>query len=275
MMGKETIGEDKALTWEQFEEKAKADIEEVKSKRAKAKNKAVHSAWIYRGHSCACWQLETSLERFLRDELGQEKDTYPAKLYYVYLSSIVPVINSLTDQKFEKFKPQEVHLMRSGPMPHCELLYFARHHGFPTPILDWTASYYVAAFFAFRHSKRGEDVAIYAYKEWNERARGGRVDNPIINQQGSYVETHARHYKQQSIYTICSAKIDDKIFFMKHEVAVEQSPENHSIKKFILRAGEKEKVLENLFSMNINDYTLFGDDESLMRMLAYKEFRDI
>jgi len=27
--------------------------------------------------------------------------------------------------------------------------------------------------------------------------------------------------------------------------------------------------------MNINDYTLFGDDESLMRMLAFKEFHNL
>jgi hypothetical protein len=62
---------------------------------------------------------------------------------------------------------------------------------------------------------------------------------------------------------------------MKHEIAVERVHQHHHMKKFILNGKEKEDILQKLFMMNINEYTLFGDEESLMRMLAFKEFRDI
>jgi hypothetical protein len=276
--GLEIIGEDAPLAWSEFEEKVKADIAEVKATRASAKQRVVslaHSNWIYRGHSRASWTLETSLERFLRDEIGNDTDIYPAYQYYSYLSPTVPIINSLTKEHFETFNPQKIKMERTGPVQNLELICFARHHGFPTPILDWTASCYIAAFFAFRHATKNEDVAIYAYKNWDGRVRGGPSDDPIIDHIGPYIATHNRHHKQQSVYTICRAKIDSETYFMKHEVAVENHPENHRMKKFILKCDEKEKVLENLYYMNINDYTLFGDDEALMRMLAYKEFRNL
>ncbi|WP_082760162.1 FRG domain-containing protein [Agrobacterium bohemicum] len=45
------------------------------------------------------------------------------------------------------------------------LLCYARHHGFPTTLLDWSHTFFVAAFFSYSTSNRDTDVAIWAFKE--------------------------------------------------------------------------------------------------------------
>ena len=274
-MGFELINDGRPLRWKDFEGMVLDDIEEVQRQRRVTSNPAEHSQSIYRGHASKDWSLETTLERFLKNDIGESHERYSAMEYYKYLSLIVPAISSLTSHRFAEFAPHEVELRWGMRPPHYNLLCFVRHHGFPTPLLDWTASYYVAAFFAFRSARADEDAAIFAYKEWNGEARGGWAADPIVHEHGPYVETHARHYKQQSRYTTCRAEIDEIIFFMNHQKAVDVNPDNHSIRKYVLHSGEKDKVLEMLFRMNINDYTLFGNEESLLRMLAYKEFREL
>ena len=156
-MGFKVINEGEPITWIDFEKQIQIDIAEYKLQKKNKKKTGYHSPWIFRGQANAEWKLETSLERFLRDELGHTDNYYNAQKYYTYLSSIVPAINSLTEKCFERFTPHEIKFKKIGTVPQYELLCFARHHGFPTPILDWSHSYYVAAFFAFAQAKADQD----------------------------------------------------------------------------------------------------------------------
>jgi len=275
-MGFEKLGENTPLSWQDFEDIALSEI--YATKKARELDPISHSEWIYRGQSNADWSLLTSLERY-HLELDKNPKEATASDYFHTLDGIIPTINSMLEKNFKRLSPQQLRLEASSSIDHYELMCFTRQLGFPSPLLDWSLSFYVAAFFAFRHAKKDENVAIYALKEWNGNARFGKKGEPTIYEGGSYIESHSRHFKQQSSYTFCTGfqQIygDNHLFFMNHELAVTINPDKQELVKYIILGSERDNVLERLYMMNINDFTLFGDEESLFRMLAYKHLNSI
>lgn len=55
------------------------------------------------------------------------------------------------------------------PLGLAEFLAFLQHNGFPTPLLDWTSSPYIAAYFAFESvnhfAPQQENVAIFSFNK--------------------------------------------------------------------------------------------------------------
>lgn len=259
-------------TWEDFEKA-------VNDEYAFAESLQNENQWTYvsdilfRGHANAEWKLETTLERFC-----SEKDLIiePVKWsdYHHILGSINPFFSSFTDNKFSishDFKED----CSSRNVPPCyDFMVHVRHHGFPSPLLDWTASPYVAAFFAFENATAEKDVSIYLYREYSAQAKSGWVGEPRIESLGPYVNTHKRHYLQQCQYTICfKEKPDDNHEYSFHESVrfSADRTEQDFLKKFILPSSERKKVLKKLDLMNINAFSLFNSEETMLSTLAYRE----
>ena len=120
-------------------------------------------------------------------------------------------------------------------------------------------------------ANRDTDVAIWAFKEWDGHPRTQSIGDPMITTIGSYIETHPRHYRQQSTYTVCMEQADSAFYFTPHDRALDVNPEDHRMKKYILSGKDRGTALKDLHSMNITDYSIYGSEESLMRMLAYQE----
>src|SRR5215831_1616896 len=122
--------------------------------------------FLFRGHGDSRWQLDTTLQRN-----GHEK--YPVRKYYDLISRIKPRIETFTGTNWETpaysdletlFREYELFSRRLsfGDLPAYKYMVYLRHHGFPSPLMDWTRSPYVAAYFAFRRIT-GKHVCIYVF----------------------------------------------------------------------------------------------------------------
>jgi hypothetical protein len=130
----------------------------------------------------------------------------------------------------------------------------------------------LAAFFAFDFlENENETVAIYAYLEDNGSGKITSSEKPFICTLGPYVRTHKRHFLQQSSYTACIEVRDGEPYYGKHEEAFAKSWQDQDIRwKFIIPSKEKNEFLRHLDLMNINAYSLFSNEESLMKTLALR-----
>lgn len=84
---------------------------------------------IFRGHSDSRWPLTTTLDRYCRFTSDDDREQRFGNLLLRFRREMLHVDDS------------ERWMLQGDAL---ELM--ARHHGLPTPLLDWTESPYIAAF---------------------------------------------------------------------------------------------------------------------------------
>ena len=159
------------------------------------------------------------------------------------------------------------------PLPHYDLLVHLRHHGFPSPLLDWTRSFYVASFFAFEAVK-GESVAIFIYQEFTGTAKHHTPDEPHLVSFGPWVRTHPRHVLQQAQYTIAVQHESETWRIAKHEEVFSVGLISQDrLTKLVVPASQAAIALSELDEMNINAYSLYQTQDALLQTVGQRVFR--
>ncbi len=145
-----------------------------------------------------------------------------------------------------------------------------RHYGFPSPLIDWTRSPEIAAYFALKNSFHDNIYgSIYVYLE-SKSVKTGSPDKPYIYNPIQYLNPNPRHDRQGSEYTFC---VIDKNgwYYTSHEKAFNlRIPGQDFLWKFLIPSSERLRVLKILDDHNINDYSLFGSEESFMNTMALR-----
>ncbi len=255
--------------WEEFEH----EIAVLKDNRKKQKKETFgHVAnFLFRGHGNSAWDLKTTLERYSGGD-------FSVKEYYRAIFQAKPEIETFTNQKWSINTPSQYERWLDkndfyAKYPAYDYIVYLRHHGFPSPLLDWSRSQYIAAFFAFSDlSIKAENISIYVYQEYS---KGGKVwdrSEPHIHSRGPLVASHKRHFLQKAEYTICVVKNANNWHYTCHEKTFALKMVNQDILyKFNIPSTERSKVLKKLEEYNINSFALFGTEESLMSTMAMRE----
>ncbi|UUE96204.1 FRG domain-containing protein [Comamonas thiooxydans] len=224
---------------------------------------------LFRGHASDKWKIQTTLER-------THKDCISVLDYHKRVYETKHQLESLSNSKWEVPKPDafQNHLRKSEwykGIPALNYLVYLRHHGFPSPLLDWTRSPFIAAFFAFQKvDPSTENVAIYSFIPL-ERSMSSPVNSDLrIQSLGHRVRTHKRHVLQQAEYTICINKRAHQWEYASYEEFFETC--ERPPYKFIIPSQLRRDFLKNLDLFNLNEYTIYGSDDGLVQSTAMRVF---
>lgn len=233
---------------------------------------------LYRGHGDSNWKLETTLER-------NGWALASLREYYFLTLKIAPTVATFADAKvpdfneklLEKFSTKGA-ILEVNPfydLQSYQFMIYLRHHGFPSPLLDWSESPYVASFFAFRDLNPEVKMrSIYVYCETSTGAKGQALGAPTIRIIRSSSHGQPRHFHQQSVYSVCESFENSGWRYDSHQHVFEQTwsqKQQDLLWRFDIPSSERAKVLRCLNEFNLNAFTLFYTDDTLLETLWDRE----
>lgn len=247
--------------WREFEPL----INEIRQKYGshKIKDFKLSNQILFRGQADSGWPLKTTLER------ASDK-TWTVRSYCNAVIDCSPEILSFTDGTWQlphrnelKEELDDTFHARRPYIPLYEYIVYLRQHSFPSPLLDWTSSPYIALFFALADKTNNENGTVFVYIETPQGVKSTTGGSPQIDVQGPYIKTHKRHFLQKAWYTIATnANPETKDHqFLRHDQVFENQVasvvEQDVILKIVIPTELRMEILDYLDYYNINYFSLF------------------
>jgi hypothetical protein len=213
--------------------------------------------YIFRGQESNRWRLRTSFHRTGRADLERYSQQD--------IQDLSRTFSALTQHAFSL----------ADPTHYAAFINLAQHHGYPTPMLDWTWSPYVAAFFAFRNLRpKGpgrKKVRIFKLDnvEWNKLRRAGKVlpFPPNVTIIDPLAFGNARAIPQQSISVV--SNVDD---IESHIESVASANGKNYLEVFDLPVSERDYIMKELALMGITAGALFPGLDGACESLRERNF---
>jgi len=213
-------------------------------------------SFVFRGQGDSAWPLRTSFHRSNKKNLEQYTSTSVPEAYQA-------LANKLTD-KLDLSKRADLWTF----MSHLQ------HHGYPTPLLDWTESAWVAAYFAFENAPVRPDglVRIYAFDRAGWQAMLQQEELTMTRPHLSFLKNivargNDRAGPQKSIFTVTN--VDD---IEAHIIATEQRHNRRFLFAIDIPNSARRQALAGLDDIGYNRGVLFPDADGICRTMKSKHF---
>ncbi len=210
---------------------------------------------IFRGHEDSAWALRTTFNRNGRFDL--------IKYFIEDVSEIKELINTKSNYIY---KEDSVYDVRA-------LLSLIQHHGFPTPLLDWTKSPYIATYFAIKNSEKNKNyVRVFSFsaqdwiKDKNYNLEHHLDPMPGIKSISLPAFNNPRSIPQQSVFMFTN------VDYLEGFIKSKENSGHRYLSVFDIPSSEREEVLYDLDLMGINEASLFPGYDGICKYLKYKKF---
>ncbi len=215
------------------------------------------SSKIYRGQRNTEHKLRTTFHRSNRNDFiryAQED-----------IKILAHHINAVSGYKYDINKAED----------YFALLNLAQHHGFPTPLLDWTESPYVAAYFAYENVSKYETngyagIFIFDVSKWVVRCPelvNIIEPRPSITIRIFPALNNERAIPQQSVSSV--SNVDDIEGFIR---LYENYYKEQYLTKIYLPISERNQVMKELHQMGITAASLFPGFDGICKYLKERYF---
>ena len=231
---------------------------------------------VFRGQGDEGFKLETTLER-------SGIKSIPFRAYYEWLDYHIPEINAIAyrfGRRMTVSSPRLPFDFCSAALidewhhvPNPELLAYLRHHGFPSPLLDVTRSEFIALYFSCCDANEETNGKVFVFDGNFDLGNAYTAGKPCIDLLGPYFETDPRHLRQQSTY-LASVRYSKEWFFEEFGRSLNAMEVKHMC-EIVIQGDKKRKFLDQLARMNITAYTLFGDEDGLIKEVGREFLNDM